>query len=92
MYEFVNVRFNMQKEEEKVLFEKLNPRNKGGSIKKVLKQFYLLQDENLFKKAEIKELIREIMDSQDYNIDIKKDKRIISSNESGVIKIKIGGD
>lgn len=73
-YQFVNVRFNLEKEEEKVLFDKLNPKNRGGNIKKILKQFMLLDDESLMKKAELKEIIREIMDNE---INIRKDKKII---------------
>lgn len=84
-YQFVNVRFNLSKPEEKVLFDKLNPKNRGGNIKKVLKNFFLLDDENLMKKVDLKSIIQEVMDEQ---IDIRKENKIIPSvNMKKKIKI-----
>lgn len=89
-YQFVNLRFNMDKEEEKELYIKLNTRNRAGHVKTIIKKFFLLDDENLMKKVELKSIIREIMDNE---MDIKKDKKIIQSDsliQSG-IKIIVGG-
>ena len=84
-YQFVNVRFNLSKEEEKALFDKLNPKNRGGNIKKILKNLMLLDDENLMKKVELKEIIREIVDNE---INIRKENKIIPSvNMKKKIKI-----
>jgi hypothetical protein len=84
-YQFVNVRFNLSKPEEKTLYDKLNPKNRAGNIKNILKQFFLLDDENLMKKADLKEIIREVMDEQ---VDIKKENKIIPSvNMNKKIKI-----
>jgi hypothetical protein len=88
-YQFVNVRFNLDKDEEKTLFNKLNPKNRAGNIKIILKQFFLLNDENLMKKVELKEIIREIMDNE---MDIRKEKKIQPSvNKNKKITI-IKGD
>lgn len=89
-YQFVNLRFNMDKEDEKELYSKLNPNNRAGHVKNMIKKFFLLDDENLMKKIELKSIIKEIMDNE---MDIKKDKNIIQSdyiNKSG-IKIIVGG-
>lgn len=84
-YNFVNIRFNMEDDEEKVLFSKLNPNNRGGNIKKVLKKFFLLEDENLMKKIELKSIIKEIVDKE---MDVREERKIIPSvNQNKKIKI-----
>lgn len=88
-YEFVNVRFNILKEEEKMLFEKLNPKNKGGSIKKYLKNYLLLEDENLIKKLEIESIIEEIINNKVNQINVEKESNKNIRNESEEIGIKI---
>ena len=72
-YQFVNVRFNLDKEEEKVLFDKLNPKNRAGCIKSIIKNHLLLEDENLMKKVDLKEIIREIVDNE---INTRNEKKI----------------
>lgn len=84
MYEFVNVRFNMDKEDERELFEKLNPKNKGGSIKKILKSYYSMNDE----KLDLKSIIEEIVDNQ---INIREELKFKEKNLSNEIFIKVGG-
>lgn len=91
MYQFVNVRFNLNNEEEKVLYEKLNPKNRGGNIKKVLKQHFLFNEENSFKKAYLKEIIREIVINQSSIINTENDSKINKSNSSNEIIIRSGG-
>lgn len=84
-YEFVNVRFNLDKEDEKALYSKLNPSNKGGSVKKFLKKFFALDDENLMKKAELKSIIKELVDDE---MGIREEKKIIPSvNQKKKIRI-----
>jgi hypothetical protein len=93
VYETVGVKFNMNKEEEKALFYKLNPNNKAGSIKKVLKEHYLLEDVNLIKNLEIKSLVEEIVINQYHEvnrgniIELDKDDSINQNR----IKINVGG-
>ena len=72
-YQFVNVRFNLSKPEEKELYDKLNPKNRAGNVKAIIKNHLLLEDENLMKKVDLKEIIREIMDNE---INIKNEKKI----------------
>lgn len=91
-YQFVNVRFNLDKPEEEILFNKLNIKNRAGNIKTILKQSFLLNDENLIKKAELKSIIQEIMDTQ---LDIKVEKKIqpiININKNKRITIVKGDE
>jgi hypothetical protein len=88
-YEVVGVRFNMEKEEEKSLFCKLDESNKAGSIKKVLKEHFLLEIED----SKIKSLVEEIVMNQYHqvnpgnNIELNKD----DSMNQNRIKINVGG-
>jgi hypothetical protein len=72
-YQFVNVRFNLDKPEEKELYDKLNPKNRAGNIKSIIKNHLTLKDENLMKKVDLKEIIREIVDNE---INIRNEKKI----------------
>lgn len=84
-YQFVNVRFNLNKPEEKALYEKLDNANRGGNIKKVLKNFFLLSDEDLIKKADLKSLIEEVVGTQ---LDIREERKIVPLvNKNKKIKI-----
>jgi hypothetical protein len=85
-YKFVNVRFNTDKEEEKILYEKLNSRNRAGNIKDIMKKFFLLDDENLMRKVELKSLIKEVLDNE---VNIENEK-IISSSKN-IVKINLNG-
>ena len=82
-YQFVNVRFNLDKEEEKALFDNLNSNNRAGDIKKILKQHV---NEDFFKKLEFKSIIEEIVE--------RELSRIIEENKlesKSQVKINING-
>lgn len=87
-YQFVNIRFNLNKEDEKELFNKLNPSNRAGNVKQILKKYFVLEDGDFLKKLEIKSLIKELMDKE---IHPKEEKKIIHNVSTGGIKIIVGG-
>lgn len=86
-YEFVNVRFNIEREDENYIFSKLNPKNKGGSIKDALKKFYAVDS---MKKTEIKSILKEIIEDEIYPEDDLNIKEDISIHPNR-IKIMVNG-
>lgn len=85
-YKFVNVRFNLNDEDESKIYAKLNQKNRGGHVKKELKKTLL---EEAFEKAKIESVVRDMV----IQMDTKEDKKIkedVSLFKSG-IKIVVNG-
>lgn len=85
-YKFVNVRFNLDNEEENKIYAKLNEKNRGGHVKKELKKTLL---EEAFEKAKIESVVRDMVLSMDPREE-KNIKEDVSLFKSG-IKIVVNG-
>lgn len=89
-YEMVLLRFNMDKQDQKVLFENLNSHNRAGHVKDILKEVFLGNGIQNVNKKMIKEMIESYLKDMkmDSNIDtggFKNDSIIIEEDENDLL-------
>src|SRR5690554_3157896 len=71
-YEIIGVRFNMNTDEA-IIYNNLNPKNKAGHIKKILKQVFIGDGIQIARRSYIEEIVKSII-SDKYQInDIKNE-------------------